>query len=270
MSEANAPFFSLLESPDYYEKSFRIVFGKQHRLKHCTDEAGLLDRGLQEVLSHYTAHYETKHIRAVGATLSSTLSLLAAAYLHAMSHYNYTLACRPEDIRIHYEGVTLLFELAGQPEPMGKDTADRSVWREEAVRKLLTDCIVPLYTRIRELSRIDRHTQWSFVANTLNRSYEAWLDAAPTEELRQRLLEDREYVLQATDPEWFGGPGRNGEHPLYVDFKFLPDLYEEGSQVRMKPRCCLYYQLTGTYCYTCPIISEEKRAERVKELTGKG
>ncbi|MFB7812740.1 hypothetical protein NBRC13296_20080 [Paenibacillus chitinolyticus] len=251
---------------EFYAKQFRVLLGGEKLLENTTGESDFLQEGLEEIIGHYKDVYKTEHLRAIGATLSSYLSLIPAAFLHAMSHHNIALPLDPASTSIQYDGESFYLHLSGSPSTFVVPELSREERRAHLVGSLFDSYMKPVFQRLRELTGIDKHSQWSYAALTLQRSYDNWMDKASTEELKYLLREDYEYVVGGSDPAWFERSGVRDRHPLDLPFKFVPDVYNEGKTVRMKYRCCLYYKLTGTYCYTCPAITEEHRSRRAEEI----
>lgn len=251
---------------EFYAKQFRVLLGGEKLLEKTTGGSDFLQEGLLEMIGHYKDVYKTEHFRAIGATLSSYLSLIPAAFLHAMSHHNIALPLDLSSTSIQYDQESFYLQLQGSPFTFAGPELSREEWRAQLVGGLFDSYMKPVFQRLRELTGIDKNSQWSYAALTLQRSYDNWMDKASAEELKHLLREDFEYVVGVSDPAWFECSGIRDRHPLDLPFKFVPDVYNEGKTVRMKYRCCLYYKLTGTYCYTCPAITEEHRSRRAEEI----
>ncbi|MCL6458635.1 MAG: (2Fe-2S)-binding protein, partial [Gorillibacterium sp.] len=82
-------------------------------------------------------------------------------------------------------------------------------------------------------------------------------------ELRQavskQLTADYEFLQQEIDPGVFGR--RN--NPFQIKMRMIESLHSPQQQVPMKSKCCLFMKTAGgTYCYSCPRLTEQERKEQ--------
>ncbi|MCK9906316.1 hypothetical protein MXD63_40795, partial [Frankia sp. Cpl3] len=102
---------------------------------------------------------------------------------------------------------------------------------------------------------------WAHTAYIVSYYYELWLRQAQTEAKRERIAADFRFLVEEAEPSLFGITGKN---PLQLDFAVVEHPVEPDHTIRIRKQCCLAYRLAGgKCCYSCPMLTEEKRTEQI-------
>ncbi|MDQ0889040.1 ferric iron reductase protein FhuF [Paenibacillus sp. V4I9] len=81
------------------------------------------------------------------------------------------------------------------------------------------------------------------------------------------IMQNRHRITLAGDDSqesqylWFG---EKAENPLICRFRQVKIPMHDDRHILLREKCCLNYCLPGgdRYCYTCPLITDERRIEK--------
>ncbi|QGQ98847.1 (2Fe-2S)-binding protein [Paenibacillus psychroresistens] len=137
--------------------------------------------------------------------------------------------------------------------------AERKEWRNQILAEFYTEATKPLFERLAIESNMDIGQIWGQLPTKFNYYLANWLEELENEGLKANLANDYHALAHELKADVFG----RKKNPFDVQIRWVEDIRNPGKQMRMKNACCLYYQVgTGEYCYTCPRLKEEDRAEK--------
>jgi ferric iron reductase protein FhuF len=249
----------------YLESRHRIVLeqdaghagnGSIARLDSEAGFAGLLDAFGDAVHS--------PERKVTGSLFAKRYSSLIAGALYVWLHYRYAL-----DVSLANVGVAVidgsfsahLFR-SGEWRPSAPDGAEAGRPADEAyLRHLFADNAAPVFGRTVRHTGIPERNLWATLSYLLAYWKEEWLRSAPPGELQERIQDVYRMMMERADPDRFGGKEAN---PLTSRFGCFDDPLHDGRQVLVRAACCMNYRLPGEdrYCYSCPLISNERRIEK--------
>ena len=135
----------------------------------------------------------------------------------------------------------------------------RSEWIKEKQIHFYRHTVRPLFEAVSAVGGLGIAHLWGLLPTKFNYHISDWIDKAKTNEQKQRIAEDYSILIRHVPAEAFG----RAKNPFDVSIRWLEDLRDPAKQVRMKNVCCMYYRTEGgQYCYTCPRMDEQARAER--------
>ncbi|KYG26079.1 IucA/IucC family C-terminal-domain containing protein [Alkalihalobacillus trypoxylicola] len=125
----------------------------------------------------------------------------------------------------------------------------REIWRNQVLQQFLSEHLTPLIQAVSK-KRVPAKILWENAAIRINSIYEKLIDAAKTEQEKEKYLEDFSYLKNASGT-LFG----LSDNPLSPYLKGESEVIN-GSQC-VRKTCCLYYQIEGEkemdYCLICPL-----------------
>jgi hypothetical protein len=190
------------------------------------------------------------------------LQVAASAFGHAphLSLNNLTFEMIPQaarpliSFRIH--------EWSTDPVSTAGDDCART---KEFVQKLTDfygNTVRPLFEALSRSASIDIGQLWGQLPTRFNYYLGLITEDPRFAFVRARIESDYALLKYAVDPDVFG----RTRNPFDVKVTMIESLYDPDKQTRIKNVCCLYYRTEGgQYCYTCPRMKENDRAERRAE-----
>jgi len=151
-------------------------------------------------------------------------------------------------------------------EPAPEDASARDNWTEEGLRSFYEETCRPLFENFAAVSGLAVGMIWAQLPGRLNYFAETWRThpeigpmLAPHRERLERAYEQAKQL----HPEIFG----RKKNPFDLRFRYIEHPTDPSQQIQMRPSCCLYHTLPGVeYCYNCPKLTENDRAERREKL----
>ncbi|QKS73151.1 (2Fe-2S)-binding protein [Paenalkalicoccus suaedae] len=131
--------------------------------------------------------------------------------------------------------------------------------RDEQVRERLTalyrDSVTPLLETFAEVADIRIRELWGQLNLGIHYGFDRVVDLG-----NPRAEGDMRFLTEELDGSIFNAK----KNPLAITFRLVDSYTGDGEQLRMKPSCCLYYQLEGAAakCFTCPRLKESDRELR--------
>ncbi|WP_251978394.1 IucA/IucC family C-terminal-domain containing protein [Salinicola avicenniae] len=192
--------------------------------------------------------------RTTASLLSKRLAfLLTGAPLYALSVCDRRLDVSPVNCLIEFthDGESWrsslpLHSLAGTP----MSPSVRREARRESIRQLFAELISPLWGVLQSEGGVAPRILWENLAVRVYSLYERRLSALDDPGVIRQCDEDFRWLL-AAEPDLFG-LDFNPLGRFLFDRTALPD----GSSIRYRRTCCLYYKTKypGRYCETCPLL----------------
>lgn|GEM_PF-6060731 len=260
----------MLRDPQFYQQKLMCILGEQKIYSNQVLGSDFFSGGLEQMFKDYAKVLDTSNTKVVGSFWSSWYLWFFSAYFYEMSLHDQVFDISLDNIAIQYEGKNFIFQLLNPSRTikLGEDES-REEWRKKVIRSLFANHIKPVFDETAKLTKIDQATMWGNTSSSLQYLYERMISEFEEVSIKDKLEKDLQYMIREAEAEVIGGESKN---PLDIQFSYVPDPEEEGKMLRVKHRCCLHFLLhngKGSYCYTCPTLSDEAREERRKQLQSK-
>ncbi|MBP1990020.1 IucA/IucC family C-terminal-domain containing protein [Paenibacillus eucommiae] len=250
---------------DQLEKMFYIHLQEPEKAVFSMNAADMLNEdNMQSLVSYYGSHMKAIEDTAPAAYLASWFGGLALALQYTASLHNMALDFSLRNISVHIipdDGyVRIAFQLHERIEEKAPELeADRPAWRERVFSSLYGDTLRPLFEQLSETTKLNAGQLWGQLPTKFNYYMDGFEEATSELLVKERLADDYRFLKLELNPAVFG----RSKNPFDVKIRFVEHILEPDKQVRMKNACCRYiYTEGGTYCYTCPRMKEEERAEK--------
>lgn len=139
------------------------------------------------------------------------------------------------------------------------ETSERAQWLRKGYVEFYSNTLRPMFEAAARSGGIDVGQMWGQLPTRYNYSLANWMEEESDPIVRERITDDFRLLKNEIDPAVFGC----SKNPLDVKIRWIEHIEDPTKQMRMKNVCCLYYLTEGgQYCYTCPKMKEEYRAER--------
>jgi hypothetical protein len=226
---------------------------------------GLLER---DTMNDMVALY-VKAIKAYGPDVAGTyfcsyLRLVFSAMQYSLTHYDVVPSMTLDDMVVHMfdrDGYsTIVFRIISTDEKACPSPELRDKWRAEVLCDFIQHTVRPLIESLAEAVKLKPSYLWAIVAQDVPHSKDKWLKEADHDGLRNRIVEDFQFLREDLAPSIFGIK----KNPFDMEFTYVQHRTEPTELVPLKPVCCLAFRTHSNfgYCYTCPRISEEERAAK--------
>lgn len=143
------------------------------------------------------------------------------------------------------------------------DGEERQEWLRRVLSQFYGETLRPIMEAASAAGSIHVAQLWGQLPTGLPYFEEGALAATTDLELQDRIREDVVFVRMGLDGEVFG----RKRNPFNVRYQMVASAKDPDKQVPLKTACCLYYCTeNGSYCYTCPKLSEAQRSELFAKL----
>ncbi|NQX67484.1 (2Fe-2S)-binding protein [Paenibacillus alba] len=228
------------------------------------------EAGIEELVDAYSPLMLALEPAAAGVYFISRIAMLNGAMQYMVSH-DELIDLAPElwtlQIYRHEKGyVEFRYVLSEIRWMEGPQSDQISLWREERLSHWYEAHIRPIVEATSRAVEVDLTHLWRLFPMRLRYMFDQLEEATSSEELLKRYEEDWTFLTKGLSGDPFG----RSRNPLdvkinFVDYPGAPG--EPDKQLRMKMACCMYYRTEGgNYCYTCPRMKPEERAERKEQL----
>ncbi|WP_310828817.1 (2Fe-2S)-binding protein [Paenibacillus pedocola] len=145
--------------------------------------------------------------------------------------------------------------------PAPADPEQRISWRNGRLTQFYQETAAPLLSVLSNVTGLGISEIWGQLPTKFN-YYIEMLAAGSNNGLMQTIQADYRYLTDEMPAAVF----QLARNPFHVKVRKVEALADPASTVQMRNRCCLYYRTEGgSYCYTCPRLTEEERAKRRAE-----
>lgn len=191
---------------------------------------------------------------------------VALAVQYAISVYSAMPAVSLSSLSVHlipaegYWRVAFsLDEWTSSPAPAAPEL--RICWRNGRLTQFYQETAAPLLSVLSKVSGLGLSEIWGQLPTKFN-YYIEMLAAGSDSFLMQTVQADYRYLTDEMPAAVF----QLARNPFHVKVRKVEALADPASTVQIRNRCCLYYRTEeGSYCYTCPRLTEEERAKRRAE-----
>jgi|GEM_PF-1399385 len=219
---------------------------------------------ITELVDRFGERLNTTETRTVGILFFKKYSPLFAGALYAWLRYRHPLDLRFRNVRILLNGANLKYALLNEkPLPLSGDRADSDDSDEAYFRHLFLEHAAPVVDAVAGHTGAAPAALWSMIAYSLTYWKQEWLLETQSAELRQRIGQWFDNAAGRFAPELLtSGAAKAMAYP----FRSVDDPLHDGRRIMIRRTCCLNYRLSAedNYCSTCPLISDERRLEKLK------
>lgn len=246
------------------EKDFGITLNNNSDAIFSMGLIDLLDpKNMKRLLDIYTPLLKARGNEAAAAYLVSWFSSVPLALQYSLSanqavHLaldNLAVQLFPAGEYHQFSFKITQYEIQAAPIAV----AERNEWRNNILEKFYADTVKPLFESLSLASDMDIGQLWGQLPTRFNYYLPVWIESTLDTELKSYLTDDYHALAHTLKPDVFG----RKKNPFDVQIRLIEDIKDPSKQMKMKNVCCLYYQVgDGEYCYTCPRLKEEDRAEK--------
>lgn len=246
------------------EKKFSILLLNDENAVYSVNAADLLDpAAMHKLVTLYASRIKALDPTAAAAYFAGSFANVALALQYTVSVYNTAIDFSLSNLIIElipeetYTRVAFCLRTWREEEGPA-DKEQREDWLQKVYTTFYGDTARPLFDRLSAETGLHIGQLWGQLPTT----FHYYLDVFSSE-LRQstvtRLLADYTILCHQMDPAVFGCR----KNPFDVRIRMVESLQSPDKLIRLKNKCCLYVKTDGgSYCYTCPRLTEADRAER--------
>lgn len=214
------------------------------------------------LLKRFGESLNTSNMSVIGSLFIKRYGALIAGGLYLWSHHRIGIDMSVEKVKITIGGSGLHFHIADPVEytPL-KSVHDMDRKNDLYIGHLLSENVQPVFAKTVHYTGIRESNLWANLSYMLAYWKKEWIKQAESSENRSHIENVYRAITEQFHPDWFPGKTVN---PIISRFRSAADPLHEGQHILIRDKCCLNYRLPGEdrYCYTCPIISDEKRIEK--------
>ncbi|QYR19459.1 (2Fe-2S)-binding protein [Paenibacillus sp. sptzw28] len=224
---------------------------------------------IELLLNRFGEGLNTSDKRVIGSLFVKRYSTLIAGALYLWTHRLIGLEMSLKRVRISMKGIGLSFHIPDQAQFEPLYAASEMQRKNDLyIGHLLSDNVSPLFSITAQTTGIRETNLWSHFSYLLAYWRKEWIREAETCELGSRVENVYRVMTEQFNPYWFPGQTVN---PIVSRFRNVADPLHEGQSIMLRDKCCLNYRLPGEdrYCYTCPLITDEKRLDKYMAVHAK-
>ncbi|MFD0616001.1 (2Fe-2S)-binding protein [Paenibacillus sp. GCM10027629] len=228
-------------------------------MRQLTEREGAL-----AFLNAYAPELKALSLDVAATYFTAQFARMFAAFHYAIWRYGIHLDLSMNLMSVHIVAhpdgyITLKFNLKsiqGTTVPL----ANRSLLVTSLMTSFYSEQVRPILQPLASAAGISVGALWGIIPTYFEYYYEQWLEEPIDEVQRIHLAEDMDVLHHQLPPTVFG----RVKNPFQVKFRYMDSPYEPGEKMRLKSACCLAYKTEGgTYCLSCPRLSEADRAQMV-------
>ncbi|MCL6604759.1 MAG: (2Fe-2S)-binding protein [Paenibacillus sp.] len=233
--------------------------------KYSFEAADLVkEENMREFIKCYRPMMRALDDTAVAAYFANWFSNVAMALQYSLSVYNAVPDMGLTNLVIHLIPTTGYCRVVYMIKQWKTSEAhleglEREEWRQHILEDFYRNAAYPLVRSMSATSGLALSQIWGQLPTKFNYYLEIMINGSDNADTKKQLEMDYEYLKYECSPDLFGLP----KNPFQVEIRRIEDIADPEKTVAMRNRCCLYYLTEGgNYCYTCPRLKEEERAER--------
>ena len=237
-----------------------IVFGSSGTpesgacLEHETEFVNLMNQ--------FGDFIKSPSIKVTGSLFAKRYCTLISGAIHTFLHHQYGIDLSLPNIRVVLKEGELLYRIADSGEfHLLQQSQSHEQRREIYFRHLFSDNVCRVFERVARYTGIQESHIWETLSYNLTYWKEVWIHQAQSLSLRERIEEDYRFMMEDANHLWFREKTVN---PLVHSFHQVKIPFYNDRHILLREKCCLNYCLPGgdRYCYTCPLITDERRIEK--------
>lgn len=201
----------------------------------------------------------------VGSLFIKRYCQLIAGALYVWTLHRYGLDLSLRNVGIALQGRSLSFLIRNPDEP---DRLKRVRSPEQKtdlyLKHLLQENASRVFQPVVRFSKVPESTLWATLSYSFAYWKEEWVRNTESKALKNHIQDMYRRVSDKTETGWFDDKNCN---PLSCKFRSVCCPLTPDKQILVREKCCLNYRLSGDdrYCYTCPLISDERRIQKYIE-----
>jgi ferric iron reductase protein FhuF len=244
------------------QNRFNISF-EEYATKEAKESVSLdSEEQFVYLLKRFGEGLNTPDKRVIGSLFIKRYVALIAGGLYLWTHHRTGIDMSVEKVKITVNGSGLNFHITdpAQFNPL-KSVDDPKRKNDLYIGHLLSDNVRPVFAKTVYLTGIRESNLWATLSYLLAYWKKEWIRQAVSCESRSHIENVYRAITEQKEPDWF--PGKTAS-PIISRFRSIEDPLHDGQHILLRAKCCLNYRLPGEdrYCYTCPLISDEKRVEK--------
>ncbi|KAA9006593.1 hypothetical protein F4V43_06525 [Paenibacillus spiritus] len=219
--------------------------------------------GMAAFVCAYTPLMKALDPKAVGAYTASACSVAALGLQYAALFHDRMPDFSLNELELHLIPAAgycrTAFVWSGKESTAAPEGPElRTAWLEGAYTRFYRDTLLPVIGRLSAATGLAPGELWGQLPSRFNYYADLLTGPASDPAVAARLRADYE-VLKKLPGSLFG----MAKNPFDVPVRLIEALDEPGKYVQMGNKCCQYFNTEGgSYCYTCPRISEKERSRR--------
>lgn len=259
---------SAIIDKEFYEKQFFVtVHGAAEPLWESELTKLAEPAGARVFVETYAPQIKSPSRDVAGTYFASWLGRLCAAFSYSLWHDGAQLELDFSQVTLQMDrqprGVLLLFrlkELVAVPLP--EEPKEEMAAMESALAEFYGSQVRPVVEAVAEAAGVPSGSIWGLMATVFYYVLDMWKGSSPDERQSARL---EALIKILTERLGEGVYGR--KNPYKLKFQYVESRYNPDEKMRVKASCCLAYKTETDhgYCYTCPKLSEEERAQKRQE-----
>ncbi len=192
--------------------------------------------------------------------------IVSAMYVWIRHGYGIDLSLDRVKVLLNKDGINLIV-LDYRQLDLLKSFRSGEQQTEVYLQHLFSVNVCPVFKRTVQHSGIQEATLWATLSYSLAYWKEEWIREDSSSEVRLRIDDVYRRMAEHAKPEWFVEKTTN---PLNCRFRSVENPFQTDKHILLREKCCLNYRLPGEdrYCYTCPLISDERRIEKYQSVHG--
>lgn len=217
---------------------------------------------LSSLIDRFGEQLDSDDLRTTATLFFKRYCPLFAGAVYAWIHHRYPLNLAFGNMRLVQSGANMRFHLISASPAEGIDAQSAD---DAYSRHLFHEHAAPLISLVADYTGVSQAALWHTIAYAISYWKQEWLSESPTPELKDRIERWFQYATARSNPAWLPDKSIN---PMSCEFRTLDDPLHEERKILIRKACCLNYKLPDeerSYCYTCPMISDEQRLEQYLE-----
>lgn len=238
--------------------SHNIVFGSGG-----TPESGAcLEHEIEFVylMNNFGDFIKSPAIKVTGSLFAKRYCTLISGAIHTFLHHQYGIDLSLPNIRVVLKEDGLHYRIGDSREPHQLQQSQSHEQRREIYfQHLFSDNVCRVFEQIVRNTGILESNLWATLSYLLEYWKEVWIQQAQSQRVRERIEEDYRFMMEEAHHLWF-----QEINPLMYTFSKVKVPGNHDRHILLREKCCLNYCLPGEdrYCYTCPLITNERRIEK--------
>lgn len=222
----------------------------------CLSDLILEPARCEQLLYQLTPIIHSPSIKITASLLSKRLAFLTtASCLYSMTVFNKGLNFSADNCYLDYDFRNRLWQSKMPLVDLTYTCASpshRDSWRKNIVRQLFAENLTKLWQVFVNISKVNPRILWENTAVRVYLLYEKRMQNIQCPHLKQRIINDFYFLLDAQNFELF-----DLEYNPLTHFNHTKIHIESlDTDVRFRKSCCFYYQASNPieYCNTCPLL----------------
>ncbi|MFC5470278.1 IucA/IucC family C-terminal-domain containing protein [Cohnella suwonensis] len=221
------------------------------------------ERTVAKLIGDFGDQLNSSDGKAIGTLFVKRYSPLFAGAVYAWLFHGHPFDLSPSNVQPAMNGALFKYYLLDALPLEGiSSLADDGEKDEAYMHHVIDGHARPLVGAVARLTGVPELSLWRTVAYSMAYWQQEWLLESGSEAIKGRI---GSWFLKLTSRESKAWLPEYAVNPLSCQFREVDDPTQEGRKILIRKVCCLNYRVFGKerYCSTCPLISEERRLEKL-------